>query len=120
MPKQAQSHQGAPREYPEKNGPRGLATGGTPPFPGAQNNWKQCGSLRGDPCSCGGRNCDPQSDPSICVTCESRDITAVDLVGNNLSGTTPPTLGSLTELTYMDLVGNNLSGCIPLGLGIAD
>ena len=23
MPKQAQSHQGAPREYPEKNGPRG-------------------------------------------------------------------------------------------------
>ena len=25
MPKQAQSHQGAPREYPEKNGPRGLA-----------------------------------------------------------------------------------------------
>jgi hypothetical protein len=24
MPKQAQSHQGAPREYPEKNGPRGL------------------------------------------------------------------------------------------------
>jgi hypothetical protein len=25
MPKQAQSHQGAPREYPEKNGPRGLS-----------------------------------------------------------------------------------------------
>jgi hypothetical protein len=24
MPKQTQSHQGAPREYPEKNGPRGL------------------------------------------------------------------------------------------------
>jgi hypothetical protein len=27
MPKQAQSHHGAPREYPEKNGPRGLALG---------------------------------------------------------------------------------------------
>jgi hypothetical protein len=25
MPKRAQSHQGAPRAYPEKNGPRGLA-----------------------------------------------------------------------------------------------
>jgi hypothetical protein len=32
------------------------ATGGTPPNPGAPNTWKGCGTLRNDPCSCGGRN----------------------------------------------------------------
>jgi hypothetical protein len=51
------------------------ATGGTPPYPGAPNNWKGCSLSRDDPCSCGGRNCNT-SDP-VCVTCANGDITAV-------------------------------------------
>jgi hypothetical protein len=93
------------------------ATGGTPPHPGGPNNWKQCGgaALRDDPCSCGGRNCDPTR--GVCVTCANGDITQMDLGFNNLKGTIPSSLGSLTRLDYLSLSFNILEGTIPSSLG---
>ena len=43
----------------------------------------------------------------------SGSVTALDLPGNNLSGTLPAALGTLTNLTTLDLSGNRLSGTIP-------
>ena len=43
----------------------------------------------------------------------SGSVTALDLPGNNLSGTLPAALGTLTSLTTLDLSGNRLSGTIP-------
>lgn len=37
------------------------------------------------------------------------------VVGNNLSGTLPASLGSLTEMTHLVLNKNNLSGPLPTG-----
>jgi hypothetical protein len=69
------------------------ATGSTPPYPGAPNNWKACGgsAQRDDRCSCGGRNCDPNT----------VQITTVNLFGNNLDRTTLSSVGSLTALNEM-------------------
>ena len=40
-------------------------------------------------------------------------VTELDLSGNNLRGTVPAQLATLTELTSLDLSGNQLSGAIP-------
>jgi hypothetical protein len=92
------------------------ATGGTPPYSGGPNNWKQCGgaALRDDPCSCGGRNCDKRE--GVCVKCANGDITAVILPSNGLDGTIPSSVGSMTGLNYMVLSHNNLKGTIPSSL----
>ncbi len=41
------------------------------------------------------------------------NVTELELSGNNLSGTLPASLGSLTSLTTLDLSDNRLSGTIP-------
>ena len=43
----------------------------------------------------------------------SGSVTALDLSGNNLRGTLPADLGSLTSLTTLNLSDNSLSGTIP-------
>jgi hypothetical protein len=50
------------------------STGGTF-YPGNSNNWTECGTLRSDPCACGGKGCQPYY--GTCVTCANGDITAV-------------------------------------------
>ena len=48
------------------------------------------------------------------VTADSSgNVTALELPGNNLSGTLPAALGSFTGLTTLDLSDNRLSGTIP-------
>ncbi|XP_022734342.1 putative receptor-like protein kinase At3g47110 [Durio zibethinus] len=59
---------------------------------------------------------------SVCnwigVTCGSRHrrVTAVNLIGMNLSGTIPPHLGNLSFLAVLSLSGNNFMGVIPSSL----
>ena len=43
-------------------------------------------------------------------------LTALDLSGNALTGEIPPALGQLTQLATLKLAGNPLTGCIPLAL----
>jgi hypothetical protein len=50
------------------------------------------------------------------VTCADGDITILSLFENNLKGTIPSSLASLTELTDLALNGNNLKGTIPSSL----
>jgi hypothetical protein len=72
--------------------------------------WKACSGARLDPCACkfvggvGG------------VTCADGNITELRLFENNLKGTIPSSLASLTELTMLGLDGNNLKGTIPSSL----
>ena len=47
------------------------------------------------------------------ITNSSGSVTALDLPGNNLSGTLPAALGSLTSLITLDLSNNRLSRTIP-------
>ena len=47
------------------------------------------------------------------ITNGSGSVTALDLPGNNLSGTLPAALGTLTNLTTLDLSDNGLSGMLP-------
>ena len=47
-------------------------------------------------------------------------VTALALNGNNLVGTVPPELGSLTALIQLDLGGNRLDGCLPANLYAQD
>ena len=47
-------------------------------------------------------------------------VTVLDLNGNNLVGTVPPDLGSLTALARLDLGGNRLDGCLPASLYAQD
>ena len=48
------------------------------------------------------------------VTADSNEnVTDLDLSGNNLRGTLPAALGSLTSLTTLDLSANALSGTVP-------
>jgi hypothetical protein len=44
-------------------------------------------------------------------------LTALQLAGNQLSGSIPPELGGLTRLAYLHLGNNQLSGSIPSELG---
>ena len=46
-----------------------------------------------------------------------RDLTVLDLSGNELSGELLPFLGSLSALTFVDLLGNDLTGGLPASLG---
>ncbi|GAY59665.1 hypothetical protein CUMW_196260 [Citrus unshiu] len=41
----------------------------------------------------------------------------LNLVNNNLSGSIPPQIGSLSNLIYLYLYGNNLTGTIPKEIG---
>jgi hypothetical protein len=50
------------------------------------------------------------------VTCAGGDITSIWLESNNLTGTIPSSLGSLTELTFLYINYNNLKGTIPSSL----
>ena len=47
----------------------------------------------------------------------SRRVGWLELPGNNLRGTVPAQLATLTELRYLDLSGNQLRGAIPPELG---
>ncbi|NJL04735.1 MAG: hypothetical protein HC911_07455, partial [Chloroflexaceae bacterium] len=51
------------------------------------------------------------------VTCTAGRVTSLELAGNQLTGSIPPELGSLTNLEQLDLWGNQLSGSIPPELG---
>ncbi len=53
------------------------------------------------------------------VTCDGGETTVrqLDLPANNLVGTIPTSLGSLTNLEYLDLHNNQLTGAIPTSLG---
>src|SRR5687768_13269672 len=44
-------------------------------------------------------------------------VIELDLVGNNLVGSIPPTIGSLLHLWALQLGNNNLSGPIPSSVG---
>ena len=51
------------------------------------------------------------------VTLRNGRVTELDLSGNNLRGTVPAQLATLTELASLDLSGNRLNGPIPAELG---
>ena len=51
------------------------------------------------------------------VKVENGRVVELSMPSNNLTGTLPAGLGSLTQLRYLDLSGNNLSGDIPATLG---
>jgi hypothetical protein len=72
--------------------------------------WAKCSGALLDPCSCNW--------PYGSVTCAGGDITEIDIDRNDLEGTIPSSLGSLTKLTRMSLAGNrNFEGTIPSSLG---
>ena len=52
----------------------------------------------------------------VSVNAEGR-VDSLSLVGNNLTGSIPPELGSLSNLEYLLLVRNQLTGPIPAELG---
>jgi hypothetical protein len=68
--------------------------------------WIDCRGNLLDPCSCKPKN-------AAGVTCADGDITALGLGVNNLEGTIPSSLGSLTKLTYISLEDNSLTGLVP-------
>ncbi len=51
------------------------------------------------------------------TTDDNGRVTALDLLGNRLSGSIPTQLGNLSKLTTLILLGNRLSGSIPTQLG---
>jgi hypothetical protein len=76
--------------------------------------WTACSGALLDPCSC---EYTDHSGNELGVGCADGDIIAIVLAENNLKGTIPSSLGSLTKLTYLGLSGNNLKGTIPSSLG---
>lgn len=64
------------------------------------------------------------SSPDPCgwygVTCSEGQVVALDLFGNNLTGTLPIEIGSLTGLRTLTLNDNSLSGEIPLTITFLD
>ena len=54
------------------------------------------------------------------TTDEDGNVTYLILNNNNLSGTIPPALGSLSNLAYLDLSSNTLSGPHPAGIEAVD
>jgi hypothetical protein len=103
------------------------ATGGPIWYPGAPNNWTTCNGLRDDPCECGGKTCDGGGGGggagATCVTCKNGDITAVNLISNNMKGTIPSSIGAMTSMAIFDLSSsfssndNHLNGTLPSSLG---
>jgi hypothetical protein len=57
------------------------------------------------------------SPTSVCgwhsASCTDSRVTAIDLVGNQLSGTMPTEMGQLTQLTWLHLATNGLTGTLP-------
>jgi len=51
------------------------------------------------------------------ISCQNGVVTQIDLGGNNLVGTLPSELGSLTSLTGLWLWDNRLEGTVPASLG---
>lgn len=51
------------------------------------------------------------------VNCEQESVQLLRLKNNNLTGTIPPGLGSLSGLGSLQITGNDLSGSIPAELG---
>lgn len=51
------------------------------------------------------------------VKVASGDVTEIKLIGNNLSGPIPESLGNLNRLIYIHLIDNHLTGEIPSSLG---
>jgi Leucine-rich repeat (LRR) protein len=51
------------------------------------------------------------------VTVQFNRVTGLSLVGNNLAGTLPASIGDLTALVYLELPVNKLSGAIPSSIG---
>ncbi|CUG93979.1 GP46-like surface antigen, putative [Bodo saltans] len=51
------------------------------------------------------------------VTCVDGNITSLDLSGNNLKGTLPPSLGNLSQLQFLNLYINRISGTLPASYG---
>ncbi|MDH7944292.1 hypothetical protein QGM61_10715 [Pseudohongiella sp. SYSU M77423] len=51
------------------------------------------------------------------ISCQNGVVTQIDLGGNNLVGTLPSELGSLTSLTGLWLWDNRLEGSVPASLG---
>ena len=60
-----------------------------------------------------GSTTEPLDDWFGVVADSNGNVTELELPGNNLSGTLPASLGSLTSLTTLDLSDNRLSGTIP-------
>jgi Leucine-rich repeat (LRR) protein len=65
------------------------------------NNW----NVTNTPCSWSG------------VYCYAGQVTGIDKLGNQLTGTIPPELGNLSNLTHLGLGDNQLTGTIPPELG---
>ncbi|GAB4032875.1 hypothetical protein GCM10028809_32690 [Spirosoma gilvum] len=67
------------------------------------------------------QSCDPCTGngggPWYGVTCEGGRVTDLILQLNQLSGTIPASLSTLTNLNFLNLIGNQLIGSIPSGLG---
>jgi hypothetical protein len=73
--------------------------------------WIECSGALLDPCSCSYGQYEGEG-----VNCADGDITDMNLFANNLKGTIPSSLASLTKLTFLGLDSNNLKGTIPFSL----
>ena len=62
-------------------------------------------------------NSNPCSGPWYGVACSGNHVTQIILQNNNLMGSIPPELGSLTTLVQLDFQNNSLTGSIPPELG---
>jgi hypothetical protein len=76
--------------------------------------WTECSGALLDPCSCIYTD---KSGYRYGVTCAYGNITVIEFESNNLKGTIPSSLGSLTELTSIGLGMNVIRGSIPSSIG---
>lgn len=51
------------------------------------------------------------------ITVNGNRVTEIELSGNNLAGTLPAEMGSLSNLTFLNLGSNQITGSIPHGIG---
>ena len=47
------------------------------------------------------------------ITCNGTDIAGINLGGNGITGTLPPSWSSMTQLQQLGLYSNNLTGTLP-------